>query len=213
MSARRGVPQKTVVAACLVGLVLFAAIAVELVRSGAVSLDGPLERLVRRALGAPLHHEDEAISAVSYVATAVSGCAAVTLFLAGRRRQGLLWLLGVGGALALDPILKAIFKRPELSGRGAYSFPSGSAMLSMAIVVALVITVPRMGRLVAGTLGALAVVVDGALVVQVRWHYPSDVLAGWCIALAWVTALWLVLARAEPLALHARRRGRVSSRS
>jgi membrane-associated phospholipid phosphatase len=40
------------------------------------------------------------------------------------------------------------------------------------------------------------VVAYGVLLVVQSWHYPSDIVAGWCFALAWAAGLWLVLRRA-----------------
>jgi undecaprenyl-diphosphatase len=40
--------------------------------------------------------------------------------------------------------------------------------------------------------GAAFVFAFGAAIVILRWHYPSDVIAGWCVALVWVSALSLL---------------------
>jgi undecaprenyl-diphosphatase len=43
------------------------------------------------------------------------------------------------------------------------------------------------------TAGGALVFANGLTIVFLWWHYPSDVLAGWCVSLAWVCTLWLVL--------------------
>ncbi len=120
----------------------------------------------------------------------------VAVFLV-RRRQGraaLLWCLAVGGALLLDPILKATFQREQIGSGHEWSFPSGNAMASMAIVAAGVVLLGRTPWLrLAVVLGSAIVLVEGAWLVALQWHYVSDVVAGWCVALALVSALALAL--------------------
>ncbi|MGE5655718.1 MAG: phosphatase PAP2 family protein [Actinomycetota bacterium] len=71
---------------------------------------------------------------------------------------------------------------PELD----YGFPSGHAMASMTLVIALIIL----------TWGSrwcwLVAIVGGIFVVAIAWtrlylgvHYPSDILAGWAASIAW----------------------------
>ena len=56
----------------------------------------------------------------------------------------------MGGTLALDPLLKNLIQRPAIDAEpGDYSFPSGSAMISLAVVIALVLTVPASSRALA----------------------------------------------------------------
>jgi len=97
----------------------------------------------------------------------------------------------------LDVLLKEIFRRPALGGHeGSYAFPSGSAMGSAAIAAAIFIaSSPRWRRRVLAV-AVPVLVAYGALLVYAWWHYPTDVLAGWCIGVAWVTALWLAFCRA-----------------
>ena len=108
--------------------------------------------------------------------------------------------VAVVGAGAIDLLAKVIFSRPRphlwissLHEIG-YSFPSGHAMGSMAMVAALVV-------LVRGTrwqwwtlgLGGLFVALIGATRVYLGVHSPSDVLAGWVAAIAWVSAVSLIV--------------------
>jgi undecaprenyl-diphosphatase len=102
--------------------------------------------------------------------------------------------------VALDIPLKDLFGRPEWSPPGSeggnsteYVFPSGHAMGSLAIFAAFsLMAKPRWSRLII-VVGLPLVVAIGVVLVYAWWHYPSDVVGGWCFALAWVTALWLVL--------------------
>jgi membrane-associated phospholipid phosphatase len=111
-----------------------------------------------------------------------------------RLRLALFWALAVAGAVAMTPVLKALFQRPQIGEPGEYSFPSGNATASMAMAVSGYLLLSRSRRRLLIALAGLGLVVPYGLgLVVLLWHYPSDVIAAWCIALAWVTALWLGL--------------------
>jgi len=97
----------------------------------------------------------------------------------------------------LNDALKDVFKRPPLIGTAdlrGYVFPSGHAMGSFAVAAALIaIAWPTRWRRAALAAGATAVLVIGVSLPVFGVHYPTDVLAGWCVASAWTTALVLAL--------------------
>jgi membrane-associated phospholipid phosphatase len=98
----------------------------------------------------------------------------------------------------LDPLLKSIFDRPPIGDLGGdYSFPSGNAMASVVIVGGMALSAAAPWRRRTLALGVPIIVGYGVVLVYQLWHYPSDVVAGWCIAVAWMTALWLALGRAR----------------
>jgi membrane-associated phospholipid phosphatase len=115
-----------------------------------------------------------------------------TWALLARRWRDALVLAGSPAVVALTPALKALFGRPQPFHPGAepYSFPSGHAVGTMAIAAA-VLTVLWGSRLrwVALVSGAVFVLAVGAVVVAQQGHWPSDVLAGWALAVAWVATL------------------------
>jgi undecaprenyl-diphosphatase len=131
----------------------------------------------------------------------------LALFLLARRRvvAALFWGLAVGGAAALNFGAKLAFGRvrPDLwisiAPETTYSFPSGHAMQSMAIVAALIVlcwsTRWRWFALAAGSVFVAAV---GLSRVYLGVHYPTDILAGWAMALAWTIGLRVVLHDAWP---------------
>jgi undecaprenyl-diphosphatase len=115
-----------------------------------------------------------------------------------RRFRAALFLLGaIGGAVALSTLAKALVERPPIEGPAdEFTFPSGSATWSMATATAVLLLVRSRRELPALAVAAALLVLGLAtVIVWEEWHYPSDVLAGWCVGLGWTAALWLALGR------------------
>jgi membrane-associated phospholipid phosphatase len=177
--------------------VVFGALAEEVAEGATLSWDGPTYRAIERSaktVGTPIGAQAMlTLAALGGVAALAGG---VLHLLRQRRFRELAFLaLGIGGMVALDPVLKSLFQRPPVSPDGSgYSFPSGTAMVSLAVAGAAVVLVkPRVLRWGAVVGGGLMCLGLGVSVVYLRWHHASDVLAGWCMALAWLSALWLAL--------------------
>ena len=101
---------------------------------------------------------------------------------------------GKGGVIALDPVLKELVARPALNPTSSgYSLPSGSAMVLLAATMAVIASVPASRRPQVAAGGAALVLYQGAMLVSIRWHYPSDVVAGWCVTIAWLAAIWVAV--------------------
>jgi len=130
---------------------------------------------------------------------AVVALSLLALLLRGRRTDLLFVAVAVGGAAALNLLAKLLFQRarpalwPSLTPETDYSFPSGHAMGSLAVVAALSVllwhTRWRWAVLAAGLLFVLAV---GLSRIYLGVHFPSDILAGWSASLAWVTGVQLL---------------------
>lgn len=143
----------------------------------------------------------EPVGAATLVMATVTGC-----LLLRRPRAAVLVVAGVGMAVVTTTLLKSLVGR-TIHGDGNLSYPSGhTAFLSaLALVVALLAT----GRLGLGRTAGTSLVFAAALVVgaAMGWaqvalgaHYPTDVLGGWCTALAVVPATaWLVDRMADQL--------------
>lgn len=123
------------------------------------------------------------------------------MFLIRRQWRSLTYLLVTyGGTAIINITAKAFFHRvrPHLwetaADKTSFAFPSGHAMSSMALVMTLII-------LLWGTRWSVWVLVSGSVfLLTIAWtrlylgvHYPSDIVAGWMIALVWAIAVsWIV---------------------
>ena len=122
------------------------------------------------------------------------------LWFGGFPRNATFLALSSGGAAAMNVALKSWFQRPRpelwvrLIPEHDFGFPSGHAMGSMAVMTALMVLAwPTRWRWLVIVLGlsfALAVCISR---LYLGVHYPSDVIAGSVLSLAWVTALTLGL--------------------
>jgi hypothetical protein len=106
-----------------------------------------------------------------------AGAAIVACFTGARDRWRALACITAPAAAAL---VNEFFLKPAV-GRmyiGELSFASGSTVVVAGVSAAWVLAVPRGWRVVAATVGTLAVVTMVFAVVARLWHYPSDALAG-----------------------------------
>lgn len=129
----------------------------------------------------------------------------LTLVLLIRRHYGkaALFAVEVGGAAALDLVLKRLFARPRptlfphLVPETNFSFPSGHAVGDVAFFLALALvlrgTLPGRWSWL-GAVGLVLALLIGASRPYLQVHYPSDILAGWALGAAWVLLVQLTLA-------------------
>lgn len=102
-------------------------------------------------------------------------------------------LFGVGGAAGANLILKLLFQRDRPSlwtsmvVEHSYSFPSGHAMASSAFAVTMIVLSwrTRYRWWVVAAAGLFTLLV-GVSRMYFGVHYPTDILAGWCVGSAWV---------------------------
>ena len=111
------------------------------------------------------------------------------------RSLGYVWLVIIGSGL-INFLAKLLFHRhrPDLwvspLPQSDFSFPSGHAMLSMSLVMAIAILIPQKHwRLI-------WLFTCGFWLMAIAWarlylgvHYPSDILGGWALAICWSKTL------------------------
>lgn len=120
-----------------------------------------------------------------------------------RKHSAALFLFaGLVTGSAASTALKHLFDRPRpdlvdhLDRTFTSSFPSGHAMVSMIAwltIAAVALRFIEHGRLrtfVLSSAVGLSLLI-GATRVYLGVHWPSDVLAGWCVGAAWASACWL----------------------
>ena len=132
----------------------------------------------------------------------------------GRRGHALVLAATVLLADVSSEGLKMLYHRPrpDLVPHGSYvysgSFPSGHSTLSAATFLTLAMLIAslepnRATKAMVYVLAMLLVLAIGVSRVYLGVHWPSDVLAGWCLGGAWALAAWSVLlrmpGRTEPL--------------
>ncbi|TPL21052.1 phosphatase PAP2 family protein [Mesorhizobium sp. B2-4-9] len=137
----------------------------------------------------------------------VSVAAVGYLLITGKRRYAVLVAAAVAGGEAISTILKLVFdrQRPDIVHSARVftaGFPSGHAMLSA-------VTFLTLGALLAKanpnpgvkayfvSLAVFLTVMVGLSRVYLGVHYPTDVLAGWCVGSAWAILCWSAIQRIE----------------
>lgn len=134
------------------------------------------------------------------VLTLISTLSIIYLLIRGKSLSaGLIAFSGLGG-LALNHILKTGFDRPRpdlvahLVEVHSLSFPSAHAMLSAIVYLTLGALLSRSQPSLALKLftlitSAVIAMSIGLSRIYLGVHWPTDVLAGWCIGVAWALAI------------------------
>ena len=128
--------------------------------------------------------------------------AMVALALRRRRARAGLMVLGVmAAANASTQALKRLTAEPRTlesltTHVAPESWPSGHATAALTAGLCLIAVTPSRLRPLAAALGAALARGVGYAVLLLGWHFPSDVLGGYCVATAWtligLALLWAV---------------------
>jgi undecaprenyl-diphosphatase len=128
------------------------------------------------------------------------------LLLAGKPAVAWLMLIAVAGGIVLSDLLKFAFgrARPDVVAPLARvfttSFPSAHATLSAIAYLTIGAILARSQpsstlSLYFMSLAAFLTLLIGASRIYLGVHYPTDVLAGWCIGAAWALGCWSIMSR------------------
>ncbi|MET3925809.1 phosphatase PAP2 family protein [Devosia sp. 2618] len=130
-------------------------------------------------------------SLLGLLVMAVGSC----LLLARMRNSAILLVVSVLGGTVLSTLLKMTYNRPRpdlmaMSQQFTSSFPSGHAMLSAVTFLTVGALLARIAptrsmKVFSISLAIFLTVIVGFSRIYMGVHYPSDVLAGWCLGAAW----------------------------
>lgn len=145
-------------------------------------------------------------AASSAVAVALVILVPLLLWLLRRRRDAVLALLVLAGALAVAYVAKLAVgeQRPPsslwvIAPDNAQSFPSGHTTVAAALTLALALVMRGRARVAIAVAGAVLTVVVAMARVYLGVHYPLDVIGGAlaaaCAALLACGLVWLPIAR------------------
>ncbi|HJF54104.1 MAG TPA: phosphatase PAP2 family protein [Limosilactobacillus coleohominis] len=111
-------------------------------------------------------------------------------------------LLTIGTGVVLNRVIKLLIQRPRpttnlLMHYSSYSFPSGHSSAAALVLGCLILLTWRVVRrnwikVTITTILVMLVLAIGFSRVYVGAHYPSDVLAGWCLGTSVVTGFQLL---------------------
>ncbi|MBD2197389.1 MULTISPECIES: phosphatase PAP2 family protein [Calothrix] len=115
--------------------------------------------------------------------------------------RSLAYLLTTGiGSIIINRTAKALMHRvrPQLWLSSApefdYAFPSGHAMTSMTLVmILLILAINHPRRWLMLLFGSFYVVAIAWTRLYLGVHFPSDILAGWMVAIAWAIGVSLII--------------------
>jgi undecaprenyl-diphosphatase len=143
------------------------------------------------SLGSPAVLALVTIAAVSY------------LWIDRKRGPAVFAVVAIAGGAILESLLKLGFARPRpelvshLVDVNSFSFPSGHATMATIAYLTLGVLLARVQRRGPMKLYIIAVAICLAFLVgftrvYLGVHWPTDVLAGWCVGAAWALGCWLV---------------------
>ena len=125
------------------------------------------------------------------------------LLMDGKRGAAVWVLVSVGGGAVLSNLLKLAIERPR-PGLVAHmvevnttSFPSGHATLAAVTYLTLGALLSRVearrrAKIYVLTVAVALTFLIGISRIYLGVHWPTDVLAGWCVGAAWATLCWRI---------------------
>jgi undecaprenyl-diphosphatase len=139
-----------------------------------------------------------------YAVVVLISLAVIGYLIIGGKRAAALWVLvSVGGGAVLSNLLKLAIERPrpDLVARlvevNTTSFPSGHATLAAVTYLTLGALLSRVearrrAKIYVLTVAVALTVLIGVSRIYLGVHWPTDVLAGWCVGAAWAILCWRI---------------------
>jgi undecaprenyl-diphosphatase len=139
-----------------------------------------------------------------YAVVVLISLAVIGYLLIGGKRAAALWVLvSVGGGAVLSNLLKLAIERPrpDLVARlvdvNTTSFPSGHATLAAVTYLTLGALLSRVeprrhAKIYVLTVAVALTLLIGVSRIYLGVHWPTDVLAGWCVGAAWAMLCWRI---------------------
>jgi undecaprenyl-diphosphatase len=140
------------------------------------------------------------VTVLGLVSLIAGGC----LIILRRFRMVVTLLAAVLGGSGLSALLKVVIARPRpdvvehLTVVSSLSFPSGHSMMSAVVYPALGAILaratphPLLKLYIIGVALALTAII-GISRVYIGVHYPTDVIAGWCVGSCWALVCWVTV--------------------
>lgn len=130
----------------------------------------------------------------------------IAIYLNKKKKRVVINIAAVGlSSTAVLFLLKEIFKRhrpdnPLIQGASGFSFPSGHSFSSFTFYGVIIYLIWRRGmrqwkKMVLTVLLILLASIIAYSRVYLRVHYPSDVIAGFCLSIVWLILSFAVLTR------------------
>lgn len=185
----------------------FAALVGEVHENEVFSFDAPILNSLHALSTPTLNHFFLLMTRLGYLWGVVPLDVFILMALVMRRRfrDGLFFGIAVMGSAMLNIVAKNYFARmrPDLwvslKPETTYSFPSGHAMGSTTLGMAVILMCwPTCWRWPVIVTSLIFVLLVGVSRVYLGVHYPSDILAGWAAAIAWTFGMFILVDRKAP---------------
>jgi membrane-associated phospholipid phosphatase len=154
-----------------------------------------------RRIDSVMNHTSTAMVVLAAVGATISGYA-------GSRRAAALFVAGPGLGVVVSEVIKKLVVR-HLDGLTFDGFPSGHTAAAVALALSLGLVLrprgvfagrtPRAARVTGYLLGTAFALAIGTFLIALRWHLPTDVLAG---AVLGVTSVAVMAPTIDHLATH-----------
>lgn len=183
-------------------LLIFEQLAIAVWQQGGFTWDRSILLAIHSTAQPSLDRLAKLITPLGVYQGVVPATATIALVLLYRKRwRSLTYLLiTLGGSALINRTAKAVFHRirpalwESIAPHADFAFPSGHAMSSMSFVAALIIlTWGTRWSWIVGTVGIGFVGAIAWTRLYLGVHFPSDILAGWMVSLAWAIGVSLII--------------------